>query len=551
VVVSKGAVRKLTDAKSFERGEKYFAAGQVRRLTVDGTTVTASVDGTRVYRVRLDVTSTGLRGRCSCPYGAEGVFCKHCVAASLAWLEQGGEVGKPRSKPLSDKRLRLFLRGCDQEWLIDQLMAAAKSDKVLRARLAAAAGHEQAFDDSDVRERLERAIDIPDFVDYAGAYGYFVHVGEALDDVERLVDGGFPDAAITLAEYALDLLESSAERVDDSDGGLSEAITRAQEIHLAACAAGAPDPVALAERLVTRALSSDHEVFLDAVSEYGEVLGATGLAQYRELVEQAWRELPPKKRNAYYDDRFVITHLMEGLAESTGGADGLVELLAKDVAGAYDVLRIAERLCADGRDDEALTWLDRGLADFEPDARLRALAADIHVRAGRRDRAGEMRWANLVDRPTAESYQALRDAVADDFPAWRDRALAVLAKPSPWSQGRSTLVQVLLSEGEADAAWQAAVDGGCSDQLWLRLAGIRAESHPADAIPVLLRAADQAIELRNRDSYQQAARLLTQAKALFTRCARDDDFRDHLAAVRETHRTKWALRQELDRAHLP
>ncbi|MCG8921437.1 SWIM zinc finger family protein [Lentzea sp. CC55] len=212
MAVTKGTVRKLADEKSFERGERYFAAGQVRRLTVDGSTVTATVDGTRTYRVRLDVTPKALSGRCSCPYGADGVFCKHCVATSLAWLEQGGEVEKPRAKPLSDKRLRLFLRGCDQEWLIEQLMTAAKSDRVLRARLAAAAGQKNAFDDRDTRARLERAIDIPDFIDYGGAYGYFLHVGEALDEVGRLVGAGFADAAITLAEYALELLESSAER---------------------------------------------------------------------------------------------------------------------------------------------------------------------------------------------------------------------------------------------------------------------------------------------------------------------------------------------------
>ena len=61
-------MRKLADARSFERGERYFAAGQVRRVTVDGTTVNATVDGTRTYRVRLNVTPKGLRGRCSCPY---------------------------------------------------------------------------------------------------------------------------------------------------------------------------------------------------------------------------------------------------------------------------------------------------------------------------------------------------------------------------------------------------------------------------------------------------------------------------------------------------
>lgn len=555
VVVSRSTVRKLADARSFERGERYFAAGQVRRVTVSGSTVNATVDGTRTYRVRLDVTRAGLRGSCSCPYGADGVFCKHCVAASLAWLEQGGEVGDPPRKPLSDKRLRLFLRGCEQEWLIDQLLTAAKSDRVLRARLAAAAGQENAFDDRDVRERLERAIDIPDFVDHGGAYGYFLHVGEALDEVERLIGAGFADAAITLAEYALELLESSAERVDDSDGGLSEVIARVEEIHLAACEAGSPDPVELAECLVTRAVASEYEAFHDVLPEYEEVLGPAGLARYRELVEQAWQKLPPNKLDDYSARRFVIAHLMENLAESSGGTDGLIEVLARDVSSAYDVLRIAERLCADGRDDEALTWLERGLGDFPPDHRLRTLAAGIHVRAGRRDSAGELLWANFTDRPSSESFRALREATAGGFAPWRERALAFLADAPPTggarSPRRSTLVEILLADADIDAAWQAAVEGGCSDGLWLRLARARATAHPADAIPVLLRAADQAIELRNRDSYQAAARLLTEARTLSTRCGRDNDFREHLAALRDAHRTKWALRQELDHARLP
>ena len=75
------------------------------------------------------------------------------------------------------------------------------------------------------------------------------------------------------------------------------------------------------------------------------------------------------------------------------------------------------------------------------------------------------------------------------------------------------------------------------------LARARAGTHPADAIPVLLRAAGQEIERRNRETYKAAAHLLTEAKPLFARYGRDQGFQDHLAALRQTHRAKWALRQ--------
>ena len=100
IVVSEQSVREMADARSFARGRAYLDAGRVRRLAVDGTTVTAIVEGTSAYRVRLAVTRAGLDATCSCPYGSEGVFCKHCVAAALSWLDGGSELGEPAQQPV-------------------------------------------------------------------------------------------------------------------------------------------------------------------------------------------------------------------------------------------------------------------------------------------------------------------------------------------------------------------------------------------------------------------------------------------------------------------
>jgi hypothetical protein len=78
-----------------------------------------------------------------------------------------------------------------------------------------------------------------------------------------------------------------------------------------------------------------------------------------------------------------------------------------------------------------------------------------------------------------------------------------------------------------------------------------ATTHPADAVPVLLAAANQTIGHKNRSSYQVAAKLLVEAGTLFARLDQQNDFRSHLAALRQTHRAKRALRDELDRARLP
>ncbi len=69
--------------------------------------------------------------------------------------------------------------------------------------------------------------------------------------------------------------------------GIAEALEKAQDVHLAACEAGTPDPAALAERLAGGALESGRGVFRDGPAKYARMLGAAGLARYRELLANA------------------------------------------------------------------------------------------------------------------------------------------------------------------------------------------------------------------------------------------------------------------------
>src|SRR5262245_40510464 len=75
-------------SRSYAAGVKYARDGAVTGLVASEQTLTALVQGTETYRVRLEMAPEGdLIAYCSCPYGAEGHFCKHCVAVGIAWLE--------------------------------------------------------------------------------------------------------------------------------------------------------------------------------------------------------------------------------------------------------------------------------------------------------------------------------------------------------------------------------------------------------------------------------------------------------------------------------
>jgi hypothetical protein len=155
---------------------------------------------------------------------------------------------------------------------------------------------------------------------------------------------------------------------------------RRGQAYFAAGQVRSPDQIQLAERLVARALKSPLEVFLTVLPGYREGLGQAGMARYGELVDPARDDSPG----------YTAKCLMERLAEREGGVDALIKVLSRDVSHAYDVLRIAECLCQEGRGEAAPEWLQRGMQEFPPDRGLRSLAASCHLTAGRRTEACDL-----------------------------------------------------------------------------------------------------------------------------------------------------------------
>jgi uncharacterized Zn finger protein len=85
-VVTRDALLDLAGERYFKRGEDYHRGGHVHDLVEHDGVVVARVAGTEDYGVRL-WAENGFAYSCDCPLGLDGEFCKHCVAAGLAWLE--------------------------------------------------------------------------------------------------------------------------------------------------------------------------------------------------------------------------------------------------------------------------------------------------------------------------------------------------------------------------------------------------------------------------------------------------------------------------------
>lgn len=471
--------------------------------------------------------------------------------------------------------VRAYLRGCDRDTLVDLVLEAALRDEHLAVRLeldagrASLTGTDPAVSVAAYERLVDAAFSTDGFVPYREAYGYSGQLLEMVAGLRALLEAGHAGATVELAEHAVQRLGEALGFVDDSDGWMRGVGEELGALHLDACAAARPGPIALAGQLLAAELHGDDlEIFYGAAARYAGVLGKAGLAEYRRLAEEEWSTLAPLApggHGSWDGRRFRLTSIMESLAEAEGDVDGLVEVLARDLSGPYRFVQIADRLSAAGRSGDAFGWLEKGVATFGAGADVRldeALAEEYH-RAGRSAEAVGLFWQAYRAAPAPVTYERLRQQ-AERAGAWtlrRDEAYAVLRKvveqrmradktarrPS-WSSAAdgSDLVSVLLAEDRPEEAWAEANGRGCSDALWLNLAARRQDEHPDDAIPLWQRAIERAIERKNNDGYAEAVRLMAHVGKLMTAAGRQGDLAPYAAGVRVRHKPKRNLMKLLD-----
>ncbi|WP_420127514.1 SWIM zinc finger family protein [Longimicrobium sp.] len=562
---------RLAGDTTYLRGLAYANEDRVEDLVIQDGVLVAHVRGTETYTVRLDTEKPGLSFDCTCPVGDEVRFCKHCVAVGLTWLLAQGEtlvITTPSARPAepSMDRVRAFLERQDADSLRAILLAEVDVNENLRERLLLrdAAGGSDEGSLKRLRAAIDRATTIPDFVDYAEATAYAAVLDEMVDGIAS-VAGANPAAAIELLEHAIWQVEDAMQSVDDSDGRVGDVLRRLQEIHLDVCTEARPDPTALAQRLFEGEMRSDFDSFYGAAETYAELLGDAGLAEYRRLATARWDQLPalrPGERDADPGmDRWRITHMMEGLAKATCDVEELVAIRSRDLSQPHAFLQIAEIYREAGKYDRAMEWARRGLQAFpaHQDSRLLTFLADEHHRRGEHEQAMELAWQLFAARPFLADYQLLKQH-ADRFGAWkswRERALARMRErarkrtagmihlPGRAPDERSELVSVFLWEGDGEAAWREAQEGGCSANLWLRLARIREAEHPDEALAVYRKQIDHILIATGDRAYSEAVKLLPRIRETMNRVG--EDFATYLTGLRTTHKRRRKLMEMIDR----
>jgi uncharacterized Zn finger protein len=182
-------------------------------------------------------------------------------------------------------------------------------------------------------------------------------------------------------------------------------------------------------------------------------------------------------------------------------------------------------------------------------------------------------WNEYERVPALHAYMELKKQADLDktWPTWREKALARLREDIEarhnagerrelahgWRDGdrengdRSRLVEILLWERNPEGAWQEAVKGRCSEELWMKLAKEREKKHPADCIPLWRRRVERLTRDANQSDYAPAAESLKKLGALMEQTGQAEAFATLMAEIRLTRKTRRTFIAELDRKKLP
>lgn len=542
--LSERALLEAAGDRSYARGEDYVR--YVRGLRITAEKAYASVQARRVYTVELDWSGRQPDGFCTCPHHSDGNFCKHLVAVGLAVIDSGAvdDVAQGASA------LEATVQAMDVDELRELVMTLAHRDGEVRRMLevrATAASGDDATAKAEFEAYVRNALEFRGFVDYRESYAVAQEASEVLDELENHLDTGAAEIVRPALRCALTLLRTITEQADDSSGAIGSECERAAELYTRACRLGEPDPAELAEWLASfRATSPGWPTLV--LADIVDVFDDDALAIYRAAVA----DLDRQHAGRDHWSRFEVDAMLLELADHDGDVDRAVELLNEREHPQYGA--IIARLREAGRDDEVVNWIDRAVVEgrlsgqggsndywLSPSA-----VAETYQELGRIDDAIAVLRADFVRRPAVGAYRSLLDfaTTIDRADTERTWAFDHARELAGGSGAGSVLVQLSLSEGDVDAAWEAADRYGAG-WAWQELATQGAKVRPVAAADLYRPQLENDLQRPNTRLYPGIAATLATMAELYERGGRSADFALYIAKIRHDYGRRPSLMKAL------
>lgn len=532
--LSESALVSLAGDRVFGRGLGYVR--YVRGLRVATERAYASVQGKQVYAVELDWSGSEPDGFCTCPHAAGGHLCKHLVAVGLAVIDSGAADDAISAV----SALEATVQAMDVEELRELVLTLAERDDEVRRMLevrATATSGDDATAKKEFEAYVRNALEFRGFVDYRESFAAAAVASHVLDELESQLNAGAAEIVRPALQYAVTLLRTVTGEADDSAGVIGDECQRAADLYAQACRLGQPDPTEVAQWLAAFRAGSPGWPTL-RLADFVDAFDDDALATYRAAVE----DLDRQQAGLDHFSRFEVDTMLLELADHDGDLDRAIGLLSEGEHPLYGA--IIARLRDAGRGDEVVGWVDRAVVEGRISSHgggndywlSPSYVAETYRGIGRIDDAIAVLRADFVRRPEGRSYRSLQEfaAAVGRAETERDWAFNHARELAAGPYAGSVLVQLSLSEGDVDPAWDAADCYG-PGWAWKELVAQGAEARPVAAADLYRPQLEKDLLYPNCKLYPDiAARLATMAK-LYERGGRSADFAKYIAKIRQDY----------------
>ncbi|AUI72037.1 hypothetical protein COSHB9_10700 [Companilactobacillus alimentarius] len=221
---------KLFKSKILDRGYDYFRRGAVKNLKSNGNRITAEVDGTNIYSVKITLKNGRLmEATCACPYALAGNNCKHMAAVLFDFEKLEYESGTKRQEKVA--QVKELMNGVSDEQIRTFLIDEMAQDKGLLNKFIKTIKEQKVEPDyCDVIDAIIGSyLDKNGFIDYYSATYFGQEILKLIDDdiSELVTNGQLKEAWKTISHL---LLKVSELDIDDSDGEIIMILSETEDI---------------------------------------------------------------------------------------------------------------------------------------------------------------------------------------------------------------------------------------------------------------------------------------------------------------------------------
>jgi len=402
---------------------------------------------------------------------------------------------------------------------------------------------------------IEEAMRPGDFISYRQSWDFVRDIEEVAARVLKLIRKGHATDAVPLLETFIAASYEKAEEIDDSSGSFGMFVqTLFCDWVRARNAAKAP-PEETTELLLSWMEQDDYGFCYELERDLVKVLNKRGLralaAQVRTRLDTAAMD---DQGPAGFPHRRWTAALKRILAVQ-GDAEAYLALAEEDSLESSDCDVIASIQETRGALEDALTWVDRGLAladnehyssaTYELKKRQRALLS----RLGRSDEAIAAAWADFEHAPGRYAYETLMELVPEDErAAWHDKAMAAADRGD-----LPSVIGLLVETREVDRL-AARIGGAGNDQLErmshsvsVPAAELLTEEHPGVAARLFCAQGLRIVNAGKSRYYDAALGFFLRARDSFAAAGLQQQWETIVSEIRSAHGRKYSFMPGFER----